>query len=196
MGACAERDDRAWPSARPRGRFLARVTGQTQGNVLLRRKQYRVADDPSQSCRLARMMIFGKVSTTPAGAWSAPAGIMRCASTGSGFAAVSAGLQGHAARHLRRRRPHRIGCAGLEGSAAVAYFSVLDEMILARQRTHSSSRERSRRPPLDAFNALLSFAYSLLAHDCASALESCGTGRLCGLPASGSAWDASLWRST
>ena len=60
MGACAERDV-SLAFCTPRGRFLARVTGQTQRNVLLRRKQYRVADDPLQSCRLARMMIFGKV---------------------------------------------------------------------------------------------------------------------------------------
>ena len=62
---------------------------------------------------------------------------------------------------------------GLEGSGATAYFGVLDEMILREKETFFF-HERSRRPPLDAFNALLSFAYSLLAHDCASALESVG----------------------
>ena len=62
---------------------------------------------------------------------------------------------------------------GLEGVGAAAYFSVLDDMILQGKETFFF-RERSRRPPLDAFNALLSFAYSLLAHDCASALESVG----------------------
>ena len=62
---------------------------------------------------------------------------------------------------------------GLEGSGAAAYFSVLDNMILQGKETFYF-RERSRRPPLDPFNALLSFAYSLLSHDCASALESVG----------------------
>ena len=62
---------------------------------------------------------------------------------------------------------------GLEGIGAVAYFSVLDDMILQGKETFFF-HERSRRPPLDAFNAMLSFAYSLLAHDCASALESVG----------------------
>ena len=62
---------------------------------------------------------------------------------------------------------------GLEGSAASAYFSVLDDMILQGKDTFFF-HGRSRRPPLDAFNAMLSFAYSLLTHDCASALESVG----------------------
>ena len=66
-----------------------------------------------------------------------------------------------------------LGLRGLEGVGAAAYFSVLDDMILQGKETFFF-RERSRRPPLDAFNALLSFAYSLLAHDCASALESVG----------------------
>ena len=62
---------------------------------------------------------------------------------------------------------------GLEGVGASAYFSVFDEMILGDKETFSF-QGRSRRPPLDAVNAMLSFAYSLLAHDCASALESVG----------------------
>ena len=62
---------------------------------------------------------------------------------------------------------------GLEGVGASAYFGVLDERILQGKETFFF-RARSRRPPLDPFNALLSFAYSLLANDCASALESVG----------------------
>ena len=62
---------------------------------------------------------------------------------------------------------------GLEGTGAAAYFSVLDDMILARKEDFFFTG-RSRRPPLDRVNALLSFAYSLLAHDCASALEAVG----------------------
>ena len=60
MGTCAKREI-GLAFCTPRGRFLARVSGQMQGNVLLRRTQYRVADDPSGSCRVARMMILGKV---------------------------------------------------------------------------------------------------------------------------------------
>ena len=62
---------------------------------------------------------------------------------------------------------------GLEGVAAAAYFRVFDEMILGDKDTFCF-HGRSRRPPMDAVNAMLSFAYSLLAHDCASALESVG----------------------
>ena len=60
MGKCAQQGI-GLAFCSPRGRFLARITGPAQGNVLLRRMQYRVADDPSQSCRIARNMIFGKV---------------------------------------------------------------------------------------------------------------------------------------
>ena len=60
MGACAERDI-GLVFCSPRGRFLAKVSGESRGNVLLRRTQYRAADDPSQSCRIARCMIFGKL---------------------------------------------------------------------------------------------------------------------------------------
>ena len=169
MGACAERDV-SLAFCTPRGRFLARVMGQTQGNVLLRRKQYRVADDPLQSCRLARMMIFGKVFNAH---WSVERTRRDHALRidGERFAAVSAGLRDILPVLAQAETTDKL--RGLEGSAAVAYFSVLDEMILQSKDTFFFT-ERSRRPPLDAFNALLSFAYSLLAHDCASALEAVG----------------------
>ncbi|MEG0379538.1 MAG: CRISPR-associated endonuclease Cas1, partial [Eubacterium sp.] len=60
MGACAEREV-TLSFCTPRGRFLARCCGETSGNVLLRRSQYRVADDPMQSCRIARCFLFGKI---------------------------------------------------------------------------------------------------------------------------------------
>ena len=60
MGACAQRGI-SLSFCTPRGEFLARVTGESNGNVLLRRTQYRIADDPMQSCVIARNMIFGKV---------------------------------------------------------------------------------------------------------------------------------------
>lgn len=169
MGACAKREI-GLAFCTPRGRFLARVSGQMQGNVLLRRTQYRVADDPSESCRVARMMILGKVYNAR---WSIERTrrdhAMRI--DGERFAAVSQQLQGllpqiTAETFLESLR-------GLEGAGATAYFSILDDMILQGKDTFFF-RERSRRPPLDAFNAMLSFAYSLLAHDCASALETVG----------------------
>lgn len=74
MGACAEKEI-SLTFCTPRGKFLARVGGVSTGNVLLRRMQYRVADDPAQSCRIARMMIFGK-STILNGAWREHIGII------------------------------------------------------------------------------------------------------------------------
>ena len=169
MGACAKREIGV-AFCTPRGRFLARVSGQMQGNVLLRRAQYRVADDPSESCRVARMMILGKVYNAR---WSVERTrrdhAMRIDS--ERFAAVSQQLQGLLPQITAETSLDSL--RGLEGAGATAYFSVLDDMILQGKDTFFF-RERSRRPPLDAINAMLSFAYSLLAHDCASALESVG----------------------
>lgn len=169
MGACAKREIGV-AFCTPRGRFLARVSGQMQGNVLLRRAQYRVADDPSESCRVARMMILGKVYNAR---WSVERTrrdhAMRIDS--ERFAAVSQQLQELLPQITAETSLDSL--RGLEGAGATAYFSVLDDMILQGKDTFFF-RERSRRPPLDAINAMLSFAYSLLAHDCASALESVG----------------------
>lgn len=169
MGACAKREI-GLAFCTPRGRFLARVSGQMQGNVLLRRTQYRVADDPSESCRVARMMILGKVYNAR---WSVERTrrdhAMRI--DGERFAAVSQQLQGLLPQITAETSLESL--RGLEGAGATAYFSILDDMIL-QGKDIFFFHERSRRPPLDAFNAMLSFAYSLLAHDCASALESAG----------------------
>lgn len=169
MGACAKREI-GLAFCTQRGRFLARVSGQTQGNVLLRRTQYRVADNPSESCRVARMMILGKVYNAR---WSVERTrrdhAMRI--DGEHFAAVSQQLQGLLPQITAETSLESL--RGLEGACATLYFSVLDDMILQWKDTFFF-RERSRRPPLGAFNAMLSFAYSLLTHDCASALESVG----------------------
>lgn len=169
MGKCAQREI-GLVFCSQRGKFLARVSGQMQGNVLLRRMQYRVADDPPQSCRIARNMIFGKVYNAR---WSVERTRRDHAPRvdGQRFSAVSQQLQGLLPQIAAETDLDSL--RGLEGSGAAAYFSVLDDMILQGKETFYF-RERSRRPPLDPFNALLSFAYSLLAHDCASALESVG----------------------
>lgn len=169
MGKCAQREI-GLAFCSQRGKFLARVSGQMQGNVLLRRMQYRVADDPPQSCRIARNMIFGKVYNAR---WSVERTRRDHAPRvdGQRFSAVSQQLQGLLPQIAAETSPDSL--RGLEGIGAAAYFSVLDEMILQGKETFFF-RERSRRPPLDTFNAMLSFAYSLLSHDCASALESVG----------------------
>lgn len=169
MGACAERDV-ALVFLTPHGKFLARACGKTNGNVLLRRTQYRVADDPFQSCRMARCSIFGKL-------YNARQSIERTRRDHS-MRVDDAKLK-DASERLRELLPVVLeetsmeALRGLEGSGAAVYFGVLDDMILNR-KDDFYYRGRSRRPPLDAVNAMLSFAYSLLANDCASALESVG----------------------
>lgn len=169
LGACVERGI-GFAFCTPRGKFLARVCGESSGNVLLRRAQYRVADDPVQSCRIARTMIFGKVYNAR---WS----IERTRRDHA--LRVNVETLSAASEKLKTLLPMIAGetslesLRGLEGVGATAYFDALNEMILNEKGTFYF-HERSRRPPLDPMNALLSFAYSLLAHDCASALESVG----------------------
>ena len=169
MGACAEKGI-GLAFCTPRGRFLARVCGESNGNVLLRREQYRIADDPHRSCAVARDMIFGKLSNSGASIQRtlrdhAPR-VQNC------------GLE-DAASQIRQLLSQVLAAAdlealrGLEGVGASAYFGVLDHMLLNRKEDFYF-RGRNRRPPLDRVHAMLSFAYSLLAHDCASALESVG----------------------
>ncbi len=169
MGACAKRNI-GLAFCTPGGRFLARISGQTHGNVLLRRTQYRVADDPGESCRAARMMILGKVYNAR---WSVERTRRDHALRidGERFEAVSQQLYGLLPQIAAETALDSL--RGLEGAAAASYFSVFDDMIL-QGKDSFFFRERSRRPPVDAFNAMLSFAYSLLTNDCASALESVG----------------------
>lgn len=169
MGACAEKGI-GMAFCTPRGRFLARVCGENTGNVLLRREQYRAADDPERSCQIARNMIFGKLHNAR---WSIERTIRD-----HGMRVEKEALS-HASQELQSLLPQVAEVVeldtlrGLEGVGAAAYFGVLDEMILNRKEDFFF-RGRNRRPPLDRVNAMLSFAYSLLSHDCASALESVG----------------------
>lgn len=169
MGACAERNV-ALSFCTPRGKFLARSCGRSNGNVLLRRQQYRVADDPAESCRIARSFLFGKIYNSRKsiertirdhGLRIDRAGLT--AASEQLAAALPAIAQETAMESLR----------GLEGAAATVYFGVLDQLILNKKDAFYF-HGRNRRPPLDRVNALLSFAYTLLGNACASALESVG----------------------
>ena len=169
MGACVKRNVNL-ALCTPSGRFLARCVGESGGNVLLRRAQYRAADDAAASCAVARSMVFGKVYNAR---WS-----------------VSRTLRDHSLRvdtpklqktcDALRASLEPISSAesleslrGLEGDAAAEYFGVFDEMILG-DKEHFYFRGRNRRPPLDNVNAMLSFIYALLSNDCAAALEAVG----------------------
>lgn len=169
MGACAEREV-GLAFCTPRGRFLARTTGISRGNVILRRSQYRVADDPAQSCRIARNMIFGKVYNAR---WSIERTRRdhKMRIDDDAFAAASDSMKLLLPQILETTDAETL--RGLEGAAANEYFRIFDDMLL-RQKEAFYFHGRNRRPPLDNVNAMLSFAYNLLANDCASALESVG----------------------
>ena len=169
MGACWERGvDLAFFS--PRGKFLARVTGKTKGNVLLRQQQYRAADDPFASCRYAKGFLLGKV-------YNARWVLERATRDHPQRVPVEKlkALSGQLAATLPQLEEAMSleALRGLEGAAAQQYFDGLDSLIL-QQRDAFAFAGRSRRPPLDPINALLSFAYTLLARDCAAALEGVG----------------------
>ena len=169
LGACAKRGI-GLAFCTPNGRFLARVNGKTSGNVLLRREQYRIADNLRCCTEIARNMIFGKVFNCR---WSIERTIR------DHGLRVDEQLLKHSSELLKASLPEirqiedLDSLRGLEGAAATVYFGVYDEMILNKKDIFSFDG-RNRRPPMDPVNAMLSFAYSLLAHDCASALESVG----------------------
>jgi CRISP-associated protein Cas1 len=152
------------------GRFLARVTGPVSGNVLLRRQQYRMADDESRALPIVRIIVAAKIANSRVV-------LLRAARE----------IAEQVRENLLREAANRLSWAGLdaaragsidetrghEGVAGQVYFSVFDQMI-GGDRAAFHFAGRSRRPPLDSVNALLSFVYALLRHDIESALESVG----------------------
>jgi CRISPR-associated protein Cas1 len=152
------------------GQFLARAVAPTSGNVFLRRTQYRLADDPASCLQLARPMIAAKVQNARNtllraardNASSEDAETLRRAA--AHLAAVLEGLA--AAPDLNTAR-------GIEGETARVYFECFSAMV-RQHRDFFQMRGRSRRPPRDAVNALLSFIYALVRHDCAGALQGVG----------------------
>ncbi len=155
----------------PQGRFLARVEGPVSGNVLLRRAQYRVSDDPAGCAAVVRNLVAGKIHNQRA--------VLARGWRDHGDKLADIPSFHHALQRLKHI-PQRVMLEhdvdllrGLEGEAAQAYFGVFGQLVHAESLLlHFNGR--NRRPPRDAFNALLSFLYTLLAHDCRSALETVG----------------------
>ena len=172
MAACAEAGI-ALSLLEPHGRFLARVEGQRTGNVLLRRTQYRVADDPARQVPIVRAIVAAKSANQRAVARRA------LRDHGEGMEPAErealAGLERKLTDVGRRSLTTETVDAlrGLEGEAAQAYFASFDLLVRAKGDAFRF-RGRSRRPPLDRINALLSFLYAMLGHDCRSALEAHG----------------------
>ncbi len=169
MGACAERKI-GMSFFSPRGAFLARVVGKEYGNVLLRKEQYRISDDGTRSVVYAKNMIVGKVYNSR---WSIERTLRDHAYR------VDAEKLKQISNILYETLPKLDSATGLdelrgiEGKAAEQYFSILNDMILNQKEEFAFTR-RNRRPPLDNINAVLSFAYTVLAGDCANALSSVG----------------------
>ncbi|WP_150265639.1 type I-C CRISPR-associated endonuclease Cas1c [Paenibacillus tepidiphilus] len=169
MGTCAERNIGLTFLTR-NGRFIARVTGESRGNVVLRKEQYRISDDQRRSALFSRNMILGKIYNAK---W-----ILERATRDYALRLdvvklkkISASLS-EIMKIVRDVEDLDI-LRGLEGTAAVQYNSVFDELIL-QQKEDFYFHGRNKRPPLDNVNALLSFAYTLLSNDMTSALEGVG----------------------
>ncbi|MBB2955125.1 CRISPR-associated protein Cas1 [Bifidobacterium commune] len=169
MGKCAEFDvNLSFYS--PNGRYYCSIFGEKNRNVLLRREQFRIADNEAQSLPIAKSFILGKVFNCR---WV----LERTKRDHALRVNVERIAQQSALLHSALAEMG--GCSnidelrGLEGNAAKNYFLAFDDLVL-RSKDDFYFEARSRRPPLDRLNALLSFVYTLLTHDCTAALQGVG----------------------
>ena len=170
MGFCAERNVTI-SFLTEYGKFLARVVGPVSGNVLLRREQYRRADDLNFSANVAKAFISGKVANCRT--------VLQRALRDHGEKITASEDVNSCVNRLStsiRRLQGNLNLEelrGVEGDAAHVYFGVFDHLII-KNKEKFFFRQRSRRPPLDRINCLLSFLYMLILHDIRSALECTG----------------------
>ncbi len=172
LAACAEAGVTV-SHLEPNGRFLARVEGARTGNVLLRRTQFRIADDAARKAVIVRGIVAAKAANQRT--------VVRRAlrDHGETMPAAARDALTLAERRLTDAARRTIittdvdGLRGIEGESALVYFSVFDHLVRV-DGPEFRFRGRSRRPPLDRLNALLSFLYAMLGHDCRSALEAHG----------------------
>ncbi|HCY40794.1 MAG TPA: subtype I-C CRISPR-associated endonuclease Cas1 [Prolixibacteraceae bacterium] len=169
MHLCAERNV-ALSFLTEHGRFLCRIQGAVSGNVLLRRKQYRIADNQEQSVSLAKLFVAGKLANCRTVLQRS----FREQNPENKSSTLESAIQLLA---LKQKQVLRTSSSevlrGVEGEAAQSYFGVFDQLILA-QKDDFFMNGRNRRPPKDNVNALLSFIYTLLMHEVRAALESVG----------------------
>lgn len=169
MGKCAQ-NNIGLSFVKPTGQFMARISGPSYGNILLRKQQYRISDDKDIAINYARNFILGKLYNSKS--------------------VVKRAVRDYAMRldcdklnkvceHITEqidnvKQASQIDeIRGYEGEAAKEYFSVFDDLIL-QQKQDFVFEKRTRRPPLDSVNAMLSFSYTLLENMCCSALETVG----------------------
>jgi CRISPR-associated protein Cas1 len=169
MGFCAE-NQVGLSFLTEHGRFLARVQGPVSGNVLLRREQYRRADDLDASAEMAKAILTGKIA-------NCRAVLQRAVRDHS--EKIDEHKMRQAVLRLNRQMELLDGehsldeLRGFEGDSAHIYFDVFDHLIVTQKGAFRFD-ERNRRPPLDNVNCLLSFIYTLVMHDVRSALETVG----------------------
>jgi CRISP-associated protein Cas1 len=169
MSACVERNI-GLCFLTPYGRFQARVSGRVRGNLLLRKKQYQVSDTENESVPIAASFLLGKIA-------NCRKVIERALRDHAMLVDIKALSQ--ASAWLKGSLPSITICKtindlmGFEGIAAKIYFNVFGQLILHQQEDFAF-KERSRRPPLDNMNSLLSFLYTLLTNEASSALETVG----------------------
>ena len=152
----------------PAGRIIGRFEGPATGNVLLRRDQHRLSLHPAARLAIAARFVFGKVANSRTV-------ILRGArdhGDPQGRLGEAADVLGRVLRKVEHARDLD-ELRGMEGEAARAYFRTFDRLI-TRSGREFDFRGRSRRPPRDRTNALLSFAYGILRHDMRSACEGVG----------------------
>lgn len=164
MGYCAEKGI-GLVFYTERGRFLARVQGRQTGNVLLRRTQYRLADDAKQSAQMARLTIAAKIANSRS--------VIMRELRNHGKNVVLEQAEKRLAVSLRRiKESVSVDSArGIEGEAAATYFEAFPQLLRVDWAEFGN---RIRRPPTDPVNALLSFLYSIITQECASALQGVG----------------------
>lgn len=169
MGTCAKKGIN-FSFFNPFGKFLCRVTGESRGNVLLRKQQYRISDNEEESCFISRNFILGKIYNCR---WSIDrtlrdhelrVDVDKCRN--------AIDILTNAMENVKMEKDLNI-LRGFEGEAASAYFRIFDDLIL-NQKEEFSFHGRNKRPPEDPINVMLSFGYTLLANDCAGALEGVG----------------------
>jgi CRISPR-associated protein Cas1 len=169
MGLCGQRDVLI-SFLSEQGKFLARVHGPVSGNVLLRRRQYRLADSPMDALAIARAVVAGKIANSRTVLQRA----LRDHECNDGREDMEAAVlrMSHQIRELDQVQSVE-ELRGKEGEAANRYFGMFDHLI-ATQKDAFRFAGRNRRPPMDNMNALLSYLYTLLTHDANAALEAVG----------------------
>lgn len=177
MGACAEAGV-SLSFHNPHGKFIAASNGFSSGNILLRREQYRRADSDEASVEVAANMVAAKIANCRTNVLRAKRDHgEKSESRAEALSNLAGKLAPKVAAAMRVQNLDSL--RGVEGDAASSYFGGFGEMLTTGEAGLKMSG-RTRRPPRDPINALLSLAYTLLMHDCRSALESCGLDPQCG----------------